>query len=1101
MKIDTAEGSEKVQNLVNTIVTQFNARTTTEGRKHGVDYGISLNTVIDENNILWLSFARDGERHNITIPLPFNIGGVQLIEQRETTRAISPFWLEKEQKELDYLAAMYYVVLGNPTGLIPKELVRATPYLQQMIFGFQNNNASIIAYRFQRAIDEIINKMPLHETMMNSYIINNRLVIIDSAFNDIQSPEDRLGYQVEKSKRYFSKGWTTIGLADGSIADKNYILKSDLRKLSPFASRYHNPQRNLYSTLGMKGDELPAIRSRSMQNLADVGVIRHGWSLFTAFVDIPDVFEDQIMVDRSHTDKFINGDRRYQVFGSLSVKEGQSIKTGNYIGTSPDQQPIIFETHCESATVSKISKTNISVGGTLTPVFNIVITYQRFFKDGFKITNLHGNKGIIRIADLGYAYDPRTNEPRRIDVIVGAKTIGKRRNYGQVMEALTSCIIEPNQDNPLVIEDLWSQPMNQIEDGLEKRGFRRDGTWDCDTYAGEVKAVCGNVFWGCIKTPEDQTWKDDITTRLSGKDVRFAGLKFSHVEFRALEIHFGSDNAVTDEVMSYVQGTENISELLKMLQTKMGKYPDSPVLDIQQVKHMDQVHGTIVSGEYIGGTVVDEYFYPDGFLLKLPLPYQSLLNHNGEIISEGSTLIYDQLPADHKSAVEDIYTTDSIYFPIGTLRRCWKHGTGKYGLSEIGVLVNNVVTMSSKLVADPDNSINQRLYYKSIHAYFDKLAKMMGTKNGEISTHAMSVRYPFSVKAVAALSTILPKNTVEIHREMANALGVKDEDVVIAERFPCLGFMSIRLQKIRITDDPMCKYVIRVSDNSLVSQNLDFDGDVLYLASFHTPEAKSLLLKEWTNPNKTCHLEIQKLNERKGAPHIKEYSLQDFNIKTFDNITCDEHALIVEKNTGVKAQTGPVISLTYNIMRIVENSDLAKDHKTKVDIEVFIEKAAQSVFEQKHGGKSLYEIVIDGVCTANVEMLVEVGFKRGTTQKLCDLFTDRAKAIGIFDLKAHHQKAKDSGGSNLISKIVKTQNRIYFASRSQLEGIALLKYLEAPAVDIPSRMYKLATTNKSRQHTVLDKMVDEDQLSVLSNDNFRDACRSMYEIMDTMLDN
>jgi hypothetical protein len=1100
MKIDTTEGSAKTQNLVNAIVTQFNARTTTEGRKHGVDFGISLSTLIDEHNILWLSFSRDGERHDITIPLPFSVGGVQLIEQRETTRAVSPFWIEKEQRELDYLSIMYYIVLDKSSGLVSKELVRSTSYLQQMIYGFQNNNASIIAYRFQRAINEIIDKMPLHETLMNSYITNNRLVIIDQAFNDIQSPECKLEYQVEKAKKYFDKGWTTIGLADGTISDKNYILKSDLRKLSPFAMRYHNPQRNLYSTLGMKGDELPAIRSRSMQNLADTGIIRHGWNLFTAFVDIPDVFEDQIMVDRSHTSKFINGERRHQIFGTLLVKEGQSIKTGDYLGISPDQQPIIFSTHCESASISRISKTDISVGGTSTPVFNVIISYQRFFKDGFKITNLHGNKGIIRITDLGYAYDPRTGEPRKIDVIVGAKTIGKRRNYGQVMEALTSCILEPNQDNPLVIDDNWSQPMNQIEDGLEKRGFRRDGTWDCDTYAGEVKAVCGNVFWGCIKTPEDQTWKGDITTRLDGKDVRFAGLKFSHVEFRALEIHFGSDNAVTTEVMSYVQGTENISELLKMLRTKIGQYPDSPVLDIHQVKHIDQIHGTIISGQHISGTVVDEYFHPDGFLFKLPLPYQSLLNIEGEVIHEGSTLVYDQFPVDQKCNISEIYTTDSIYFPMGILRRCWRHGTGKYGLSEIGVLLNNVVTMSNNLIADFENPIRHKMYYKSIHAYFDKLAKMMGTKNGEISTHAMSVRYPFSVKAVAALSTTLPKNTVEIHRDMANALKVENGDVVIAERFPCLGFMSIRMQKIHITDDSMCKYVIRVSDNSLVSQNLDFDGDVLYLASFHTKEAKDMLLKEWTNPNKTCYSEIQKLNERKGKPHIKEYGLSDFNIKPFNNITCDEHALIVEKNTGVKAQTGPVISLTYNIMRIVENSELAKDHKTKVDIEVFIEKAAQSVFEQKHGGKSLYEIVIDGVCTANVEMLVEVGFKRSTTQKLCDLFTTRANSLGIFDLNKFHQKAKSSGGSNLISKIVKTQNRIYFASRSQLEGIALLKYLEAPAVDIPSRMYKLSTSVKVKQkQTVLEKSVDEKQMSSLKHSDFRDACESMCQIIDAMI--
>ena len=365
----------------------------------------------------------------------------------------------------------------------------------------------------------------------------------------------------------------------------------------------------------------------------------------------------------------------------------------------------------------------------------------------------------------------------------------------------------------------------------------------------------------------------------------------------------------------------------------------------------------------------------------------------------------------------------------------------------------------------------------------------------------MAIRYPFSAKAVAALSTTLPKNTVEIHRNMAKVLRVNNGDIVLAERFPCFGFMSVRPQKIRITDDPMCKYVIRVSGNSLVSQNLDFDGDVLFLAAFHTPAAKTALLKEWNNPNKTCYREIKKLNERKGAPHIKEYTLADFAIVSFTDITNDEHAAIVEKNTGVKAQTGPVIALTYNIMRIVENSDMAKDQKMKVAVEMFLEKAAQSVFEQKHGGISLYEIVTDGVCTANVQMLVDVGFKRGTTEKLCQLVTQRANALGIFDLIKHHEKAKKFGGSNVISTIVREQNCIYFASRANLEGTVLLEALKSPAVDIPSRMFKWIMSGKAdRIQTVLDKVLDENNIRIIKDKTLQDTCVSLCDIIDSTLE-
>jgi hypothetical protein len=196
-----------------------------------------------------------------------------------------------------------------------------------------------------------------------------------------------------------------------------------------------------------------------------------------------------------------------------------------------------------------------------------------------------------------------------------------------------------------------------------------------------------------------------------------------------------------------------------------------------------------------------------------------------------------------KCAAKEVYVCEKLYIPSGILRKCWRHDTGKYGLSEIGVLVNNVVTMAHRLNADPNNSQIVKMYYNAVINYYNQVAKSMGSKTGEIARHGMSVRYPFSAKAVATLSTTLPKNTIEIHRSMADFLRIKDGDVGAVERFPCLGFMSVRPQKVTVTDDPMCKYTIRASGNSLVSTNLDFDGDVIYLASFHTPEAKLVLMR------------------------------------------------------------------------------------------------------------------------------------------------------------------------------------------------------------------------------------------------------------------
>ena len=1089
--------SAKIDRFITSINTQFNSRAIIENTKKGKAQNVFLNTEIKDNT-LWLHFSKT-KSFSITIPLPFIQNGVNLIKENEVVRALCSYWLEDKQQTLDYMAIIYNIVCADASNLISNELIKGYPFLQQMIFSFENRNTSVITYRFQRAINEVINKMPLHKTDLNSWVINNRLIIIDKEFEELRSPNAYLTYQVDKAKKYFSKGWTSIGLSDGTLADKNYILTNDgLRKLTPFGIRYHNPQRNLYTTLGMEGDELPIIRSESMQTLMNQGIIRTGWNFFTLFADVPDVFEDQIIVDISHKDKFVTHTKRFQIFGELLVKVDDKIQTGDIIGTSPDDTPKIFRVACDAAKVKKILKTTTNVGGIALPVYNVIIEYQQKFRDGVKLTNTHGNKGIIRLMHLGHAIDPRTGQKRKIDVIIGAKTVGKRKNYGQVMEALFNCLLEAkNESNPLILPDEWYMPIEEVKTLLNQCGFNHNGTWKCDTPYGKLYGICGRVFWGCIKTPEDQIWKNGATTAIDNKGIRKAGLKFSHVEIRALKTRFGDNNPVIDEIMSYAQGTENLQELFDMVKSKIGIYPKNKTIkDVTNTRPLDQSTSTIVAGQYIDGTVVDEFFMPNGFIFKLPLPYQTLLNNKDEILHEGFPQTKEQMNPQLAEEITTSHLIDRIYIPRGILRKCWQHDSGKYGLNDIGTLINNVVLMSHRLAQDPLSDLVKGLYYKCLQKLFESLSTIIGTKRGQLANCGMSVRYPFSIKATAALSTNLPKNTIEIHSSMATQLNVKNGDIVIVERFPCLGFMSVRLQKIHVTNDVMCKYTIRASGNSLVSQNLDFDGDTLFVASFHTTEAKTALIKEWENPNPSCYSEIKKLNERKGAPHIKCYNLDDYKILPFNNLTNEEHATIIEKNTGVKAQTGPIIALTYNIMRIIENSTLEKNQKFKVGAEMFLEKAAQSVFEQKHGGKSLHEIVIRSICVGDIDSLVKKGFQRSTTTMIIGLVKQKAASLGIMDLVKYHELVEKKNMSNIISLIVRKQNHIYFASRSRLESTSLIKSLNEPAVDIPSSMFKQIILDKiNTVDTKLEEFNLKYQLNTFTNNHYRHGCSSLCSII------
>ncbi len=1101
MDRDLLENEEKFVFLFDNIKKQFYARTEVEGRKTKQDFGIALETKI-ENKMMWMTFVKNKERHSVTIPVPYTENNVVLIKNNDVRRAVCPYYIRSEERMVDYPTAMYMIMCEDPTGIIPPQLVKGTPFLQRIINSFQYGNTAIICYSFQRAVNEVVNKMPLHETDLNSWVMNRRLIIIDPLFDELQDPASQLEYQIEKNRTYFNKGWTSIGLSDGTLATRNYILTEDIRKLTPFGLRYHNPGRNLFSTLGTKGEEEPLVRSESMQALMDSGVKRKGWNLFTLFADTPDVFEDQILVDKNHLNKFTKYERRIQCFGNVYVKKGDHITKGQKLSIAPDGTAKYFDTIADDAKVISVSKNITNVGGTEEKVYNLTIEFTRRFIDGTKFTNLHGNKGVVRFMDLGHAVDPRDGSLRKIDVISACKSVKKRKNFGQILEALCNNI---SGEKGIVLPDKYECPDALLEKALEKKGFPKDGCWKCNTYAGELVGVCGTVFWGVISQPHGALWDKGATTKKNGRELRVAGLKFSTVEFRAIQTRFGKDNPIIDEIMSYAQGTEDLHDKLNILRSKRGeKTTGKPVVRLKDVKPVTQVSSTILDQKEIIGTVVDEMVYPDGFMLKIPLPFQTVVNNRLQTVCEGfprevdpQEFISDSGPAITEGAV---YQTDSIYIPSANLRKCWRHDTGKLGLSEIGVLVNNIVLHGHKILLRPQDACNYTLYLKAISEYYARVASMMGTKRGDINTYGMAVRYPYSVKAYATLTNAIPKNTVEIHRNMATALKVTNGDIILVERFPCLGFMSVRPQRVRVTEDPLCKYTIRASGNSLVSTGLDHDGDTIYIASFHTPEAKKALKKEWTNPNKSCYNVISLLNKKAGVPHTKCMTLQDYHIHPFPDLDVETHAELVKRATGVKSHTGPVIALAYNIMRLVENSDVANDQKTAVAIEVFLDKTGNSVFKQKHGIKSLHDIVIDAICSGDVDTLADNGFKRSTSTIICNVIAEKAKELGVHDLRSYHEWAKKNGASSIVNRIVREQNKIYFASRAKLTACALLHHLEQPSVDIPSKMFRWVTSGAANNiKTPLDENMQKMGLNKLHSEKYRSAAEMLQNAIDGAL--
>jgi len=352
---------------------------------------------------------------------------------------------------------------------------------------------------------------------------------------------------------------------------------------------------------------------------------------------------------------------------------------------------------------------------------------------------------------------------------------------------------------------------------------------------------------------------------------------------------------------------------------------------------VDNSSGMFHTDKEISGTVVDEMFFDNGFTLLLPLTMEARVpKEDPDNYVVGTTQAFSGDDA------TNIYQFDKIYIPNTFLRRCWKHPSGKWGFSTIGAHINHVIQRCHQYKVT-ENADDKIAVVHAVMSYFKEICRMMGTKRGDIASYGMSVRYPHSARGTATLKIDLPDNTIEIHRDMANVLGVTHGDVVIAERFPCLGFMSIRPQYVHITDDDECRYTIRVSGNSLVSMDLDFDGDTIFLASFKTPEAIEALTNEMVNPNKICETEIRKLNNKK-VPCTMEMSIEDYEIVTFPPMGVAEHSNVVRKSTGVKSHTGPVIALAYNLMRIVERHVPFTNVKQHAALEIMLHFRQQMLY-------------------------------------------------------------------------------------------------------------------------------------------------------------
>lgn len=1010
-------------------------------RLRGTGRALEMHTSVREDTSnFYLDFSTHEERASLIIPRTRRNEFGNLVIGDRNDRALCPFMvvLEGRPRHISYEELVHLLIFANVEELFPEQGKRN--FMDKVLRGFMSDRGRLAVGMCQRFLNlNLFNALPLSGTPMQDWAMNRRLMIFDPLFRALR-PDAQLEYQKRKNRLLYP--WSSIGLSDSAAATKNYILQEDLKRFTAFG-RHHNPIRNLYSTLGMKGEETAWVVSAPMRELERTkGIKRFGWNWMTAFLDLPENFEDQILVSRRHANKTVTYQRSFMVFGSETVTVGDTITKGRILGVNEDESPVVFDVHCEHAKVVAVEDGAVPFDGKEQPVriVNLEVTYR--LREGVKITNQHGNKGIVVLADLGVIRDPVWGEVP-IDVIVSAKSVQKRRNFGQILEAMTTRIKGPGRST-VVPEDL-EVSVPAIEKALEKAGQPRTGGGQATTPWGEFDTLFGWVHWGITKTPEEQLWekKDVLSTNQQG--IRTRGNKVSTVELKALTTLLGPKSHVVEEILSYQQGVSEVAELLHTLRGMKGEYlPNVPVVGPEAFVYLPAGLGTFHTEEQLAGTIADEAMYPKGCYVQLPLTLEVQVPNNQWKggIQEG--LASEDPPTDPELRV---FRTDKILVPSFDLRQPWCHPTGKFGLSDTATLINQILEAIDRL---KHGEIKATQLSTLIYRYFHQTAQILSTKTGKMSTYLMSVRYPWSSKATATLGRNLEANWVEIHKDMAEDLKVQDGDFVLIERFPCLGFMSTRIQRVKVTDDPECKFVIRVSGNSLVSMNLDFDGDVVYVMSFHTKGSKIELADNFLNPHPKVKEVLDRLNERK-KPVTKAMLLQDMDVQSFPKLGPEEHAELNAISLAVKVWTGPVIALCYNLQRIVEGNFPYGEREAHINVEVFLDKVGNSVFSQKHGTRSLREECIEAVCLAKPEALVKLGFPVQESTRLCAVIRKYAEKLGIRGdaaLHEHYQRHVKEGRSNIINLIVRRFHRAYFATRANLHPIHLLEYLSEKPHDL-----------------------------------------------------
>lgn len=106
---------------------------------------------------------------------------------------------------------------------------------------------------------------------------------------------------------------------------------------------------------------------------------------------------------------------------------------------------------------------------------------------------------------------------------------------------------------------------------------------------------------------------------------------------------------------------------------------------------------------------------------------------------------------------------------------------------------------------------------------------------------------------------------------------------------------------------------------------------------------------------------------------------------------------------------------------------------------MYSKQEAQKIVSENIG--SIEHLCKEAVCTADINLMLALGFPEEASNKICAIIRKGASELGVTDLDRAYRESIEKGRSNIINALVRRFHKLYFATRANLHPLDVLEHI------------------------------------------------------------